>query len=811
MKQKLKLIGTPIFGLAFMAFGVYLIGHPVNATAITGWDPGNIMSDSVMGNKNSMTKSQIQAFLNSKNKCNKSVASANGEVIGESSTQAYWKSNKSIKYQITGGKKGTTQGTFRCLAKASFGGSSAADIIYSASRTYNINPQTLIVLLQKESGLITDLWPHSNQYRTAMGYGCPDNGPNNTANCSSNYYGFTNQVRLAASLFNEVLDGGWTNYPVGDNYIQYNPSASCGGKTVNIKNRATSALYRYTPYQPNSATLARSWPITSPYPNCGAYGNLNFYMLFKQWFGSSVINESSLLFKLSGSDTVYLEWGDHYYPIPSGDILKAYGLNGKIPRIVSDFPSGKTSGNTLSRSAKFGSNNPSDSDYTASVSLVDNGHYHVAPNWNALNAHGITTFITYPSDLKEVLGKGDALTKLVRNPDGTISLMEDNKSRIFPDSETYRNLSGSDYTGNISIYSTQALTNMSAYYSSTKEDGAPMLLSGKFLKASSSSTIYLYEDGQLYSFDGSSYKAWGRKLDYTFPGTTLSKLESSNKQVPVLIKSTSNNKYIADSGRKFNLSSDAQNSWGFEDDDFVEFSDRSLARLIAKPAPTLITSDGGKGVYKLINGKHRIIASSKDFSGLGYSWGSVENVTHYTKSLTKEGSPLFKPGTLIRETNGAVHLINSETGILTVPSTAAFNRFGFKWGNVLYLNSTLNLSDYTKLPLRPILKQSSDNSFFIIEQGLRHKVSSSLAQAAYYNLEAKPYSDTSQKAIDSIRKGKDLTKFLQGPGPTVYMISNGTKRPFSSSSSFYSHGGSWDKVIKVSNEFLAELPTGSSL
>ena len=112
------------------------------------------------------------------------------------------------------------------------------------------------------------------QYRSATGYGCPD-----TAACSSKYYGLNNQIRNAAALFQAVLSGGWTNYPLGNNYIQYNPNASCGGSVVNIKNLATSALYRYTPYQPNAATLG-GWS-----DGCNAYGNMNFYKLFEEWFG----------------------------------------------------------------------------------------------------------------------------------------------------------------------------------------------------------------------------------------------------------------------------------------------------------------------------------------------------------------------------------------------------------------------------------------------------------------------------------------------------------------------------------------------
>ena len=65
----------------------------------------------------------------------------------------------------------------------------------------------ILVLLQKETSLITDPIPNDGDYRKATGYGCPD-----TAACSSKYYGFKNQIRKAAALFRTVLDGGWTNY-----------------------------------------------------------------------------------------------------------------------------------------------------------------------------------------------------------------------------------------------------------------------------------------------------------------------------------------------------------------------------------------------------------------------------------------------------------------------------------------------------------------------------------------------------------------------------------------------------------------------
>lgn len=236
---------------------------------LDGFSAGNIISDYVMSDYSSMTESQIQSFLKSKNSCNDSDFSKIHKIDG--AVGYYYGTNGTYTYNIR-------YGHFVCMADDTFDGETAAHIIWQAAQDYKINPQVIIVLLQKEQGLITDTYPNNVQYRSATGYACPD-----TAACDSQFYGIKNQIRKAASLFRNVLDGGWTNYPVGANYIQYNPSASCGGSVVTIENRATSALYRYTPYQPNSAALAAGWGTAT----CGAYGNRNFYNYFTSWFGTT--------------------------------------------------------------------------------------------------------------------------------------------------------------------------------------------------------------------------------------------------------------------------------------------------------------------------------------------------------------------------------------------------------------------------------------------------------------------------------------------------------------------------------------------
>ena len=259
VNKKLVIIPLLFIAVASVALSYNSSDNVVQAADNRNFRAGNIISDAAMSNKDSMNIQQIQSFLDSKNSCN----NTNVHLAAQ-----YPQYNYSIK-----------NGKFVCMAKESFNGQSAAQIIWQVSQDYSINPQVLIILLEKEQGLISDTWPNSRQYQIAAGFGCPDNAP-----CDAQYYGINNQLRKAANLFRTVLNGGWSNYPVGQTYVQYNPNPACGGSVVNIENRATSALYRYTPYQPNQSALNAGYGSGD---SCGAYGNRNFWALFTDWFGST--------------------------------------------------------------------------------------------------------------------------------------------------------------------------------------------------------------------------------------------------------------------------------------------------------------------------------------------------------------------------------------------------------------------------------------------------------------------------------------------------------------------------------------------
>jgi|GEM_PF-902975 len=259
----------------------------VSALSPGDFNAGYIISDNVFTNKSSMRVDQIQTFLNSK----VPTCDTNGIQLSEMNNTGVpdYNGDGSIQ-RWEWGKAKYNQTIFTCLKDYIETDKTSAQIIYDTAVEFSINPQVLIVLLQKEQALVTDTWPLSIQYRSATGYGCPD-----TADCDSRYYGFTNQVRWAAHMYHAIMtnDLDWyTPYTLRENYIQYNPNSSCGGSVVDIKNRATQSLYNYTPYQPNQAVL--DWRlgdgpyVSSSYPGCGAFGNVNFYAYFTEWFGSTI-------------------------------------------------------------------------------------------------------------------------------------------------------------------------------------------------------------------------------------------------------------------------------------------------------------------------------------------------------------------------------------------------------------------------------------------------------------------------------------------------------------------------------------------
>jgi hypothetical protein len=248
---------------AVMGVVAVLPTAPAAAANLANFEPGLIMSDAIFYDSTTMASPAIQSFLDS------TGASCVQGTDGSPCLKAYRETTVS------------RLATARCPGGyAGAANESAADIIAKVAAGCGINPQVLIVTLQKEEGLVTTTNPTAGRYRIAMGYGCPDT----SSVCDSQYYGFSTQVYLAASQFrNYALNPNSYSHRAGMyNNIAFSPNSACGTSAVFIQNQATAGLYNYTPYQPNGAALAAGYGTGD---NCSSYGNRNFWNYFTDWFG----------------------------------------------------------------------------------------------------------------------------------------------------------------------------------------------------------------------------------------------------------------------------------------------------------------------------------------------------------------------------------------------------------------------------------------------------------------------------------------------------------------------------------------------
>src|SRR3989344_4352525 len=167
----------------------------------------------------------------------------------------------------------------------------AAELIYDASASAGLNPQVVLVTLQKEQSLIDGKFDTERGLQRALdkslGFGCPDEG-----GCSDIFLGFYHQlfgnfdsagnryIGMPSSLVRSFnFESGGVRVGRGPllnghtarrgevitlENTQGPPNNAPATQSVTLTNFATTALYRYTPHVYN--------------------GTFNFHKFFTQWF-----------------------------------------------------------------------------------------------------------------------------------------------------------------------------------------------------------------------------------------------------------------------------------------------------------------------------------------------------------------------------------------------------------------------------------------------------------------------------------------------------------------------------------------------
>jgi hypothetical protein len=808
---KNKSFGIKTLGTVFLLFAsISTISIALSQTtdATSGWDAGNIISDAVLTNYNSMSVNHIQSFLNSKvPTCDTNGTQSTSYYYNPSTKYVSFYTNKSGASYVTTSRAiygqrwdaytGRTDGDapFVCLKNYKENGLSSAQIIYNVAHQYQINPQALIVLLQKEQGLVTDTWPQGIQYQSATGYGCPDDSA-----CKTKYYGFTNQLSNAASDWHLAETPG-SSYSSGfilnaSNYIQYNPDTSCGGSNVYIQNRATWAFYTYTPYQPNSATLKA--PMGTEV-TCGAYGNLDFYLDFTSWFGSTYV---PLVFKTTSSDQAYLLNGDKYYHINSTSMLSAYGFSkSDIGVVTPNMLSLYTDGGTLKNITRI--------DGGSEIYLVDHGKFLQFPSSELYNTYGYT-ITGNEQDLDPLIldnvSKGPTLTDVVRaGGQSELYLMSNGKKSHISSPTAYTTM-GSP------IYSSRTTTALSQTYIDSISFGAPIITPGSFVKNTSDNKVFFWNGTDLQLIDNRTLTDAAIAIDYAAP--TIEQLTASTRStINQLVKDVDGKLYIINGHQKLEIQPSELTNLGFIDSDFAVlpagFLDKLAVATVQFSDAFRINSDSK--VYVVKSGQRYYVTSADALGEQGFTFSQVANLNARSASLFSDsGKNILPQGQLFRiGATDSVYIVSSSNTCLHVPSLRFINSYGLSLKNTQNYTAQ-QVSDYANSGnLRYFAKDISGNVWQIDNGGQKRPVSTDVSGSLVFNLNVSGLPILSDILLSKFTTQPALTNLIKvSSQDQVYKVENGARRWVISRTVFNSMGLLSSDIRIVSDNFKNSLPTG---
>ncbi|OUE31656.1 hypothetical protein BFL35_04215 [Clavibacter michiganensis] len=382
-----------------VALGVGLVGtgtlgqgaEPAQAASGADFDPGMIISDAEFYDGDAMSPGDIRTFLRAR-----VPSCASGYVCLKDFVQS------------TPARAGDSRCSSLDASRLSGG-----DIVYWVGRACGVSQAALLVLLEKEQGLVTDSTPSDRQFRSATGYGCPD-----TAACDSTYYGFFNQVYNAAHQFKvyQSTPSRW-NYQAGrSNRILWHPNADCGSSQVTIRNQATAGLYIYTPYQPNAAALRNLYGTGD---SCSSYGNRNFWRLYTDWFGSTSDGPVSSFVKVATDDSVYLVSGGQKHPVTDYGVYQTLSALGGISTVGRSYLDALATGVPASELVR----DPAD----GTISLVQDDRRHDFSSCDLVASYGYSCSAAVPLDpgqLRAVPQAGAMSAFFTLPGDGTAYLLD---------------------------------------------------------------------------------------------------------------------------------------------------------------------------------------------------------------------------------------------------------------------------------------------------------------------------------------------------------------------------------------------------
>ena len=764
-----------------------LSGSTAHAVNNTSFNAGRIIDDAIFYDPGGMgSVAEVQNFLNAHvPNCdtNGTRASGYGNLTNAQYAQQIknWPGPPYVCLDNYYENPNTGETSYEKGGGSFAGGISSAQIIYDAAQQYKINPKVLLVMLRKESlNLFSDSWPMKSQYKYAMGYACPDSGPNYSAACDTSKAGFYKQMNLAAWQLRYYYDhmGSYNFAPGRMNTIQYAVDPNCGTKNVYIENYATASLYIYTPYTPNDGAL-NAYPGTA---SCGAYGNRNFYFMWQEWFGSTLVDSNFL--RSTGDATVYLVGDKVKYPVADSGLIGAASGLGGVGFVSQTYLDNIATGPLLGRTVQ----GPD-----GSVYFYDSNIKLPFTSCAMVSAYGSScgagAKLTQPQIDK--FANGPTVSNGMKTTSGrTYYIAGGLKNEVLDDQSLV--VAGLAVGYNV-------LTDSAFNYLS---NGAPYTRDNTLIKSrQDNNKQYIRAAGQVYRIKTTDYtsRTFSSLASGVLDDQSISKISISSSTIDDAIKDETGNSYILTQDGKSRIPSVVSfGSIGIQlPSSFISLLNGTGS--LSNPS-LLKTSDNGT-VYVIVNGQKRALVAMEDLKSItgennpyiGWTTGGMLNAM-------SEGNIIVGAGRLVMTpSNATVYMTDGYDKL--VPMSSFTPAFDTGLNIQIRTISDAILSRYTV--------DSTILTSYVSCGGLNYLgINGSLYQI---NVTAATARVLQTQTCNVMSKSSVLPRFLNGADGTIYEFKNGTIYPITSWEKYISLASSGGLTAKASIQTLSLLPKGAAL
>ena len=740
------------------------------AAALNGsmFNPGLIISDSVFYDFGTMSVADIQRFLDGR------VAACRAGADRPGCLKDYRLSTP-----------GATGSPGRCESVPAKSNITAAELIYDIARACGINPRVILVKLQKEQGLITATDPSPRAYDFALGMDCPDS----PSGCSASSAGFFWQLYKGVGQLN------WYSNPAGSftwlkpgtviSRPYYPNRPSCGSQSFRLENKATAALYYYTPYVPNQAALDNLYTTGD---SCSSYGNRNFWRFFSDWFGSPI--GGGFLLKAAKGDT-FLIVDEVKYRVPDAELLGSLAPLGPIGEISRDYLDSFTTVGDMTPLIRNAS--------TDRYWFVDSGKRMRFATCEQVTAFGLScgSAVNLTSTQFSALESAGEVTNIVVGASGERYLVEAGQLR-----EILNDASAAE--ASLPLTAASPIRRVALNYLPV---GKPIASNGSLVSNRETGALGIVSEGAFYGIDAETAKDVNFGVWFQGQGSSLStpsiQALSAGPIIQSIVADEAGGQYLLTPNGKRLIQDTA--SW-IKDPTVLPAA--VLNAIPTAPeelvAPAVVRSTTNSTLFLVNDGQLRPIQSSdRKAVRASLAENTVHRIAPSAMKQMKKGSQVIPPGAQVR-VGSTNFLVDGLTRLYKIPNATQAKALGLPSARTVKASV---VASYKRSGTLSGIKVTCNAEPHLIVAG-------KLVRVSQESFDQYP---TTARALDagtcasiSVQAAAG-SRFIQTPDKKFFLVEDGKKLPLKNKAQYESLKGTSPNAISVDNAFAARIPTGKAV